>query len=71
MFMFSKSHSLHMLMNDTRVCVCVSGMLAGYDGTPRLRGRPSIVKREQKEETSTHGPKILSALGKRSRVPSR
>ncbi|XP_057187233.1 lethal(3)malignant brain tumor-like protein 4 [Triplophysa rosa] len=37
------------------------GMLAGYEGTPRLRGRPPIVK----EETSTQ------ALGKRSRVPSR
>lgn len=48
-----------------------SGMLAGYEGTPRLRGRPPIMKREQKEETSTQGTKILSPLGKRSRVPSR
>ncbi|XP_056594571.1 lethal(3)malignant brain tumor-like protein 4 isoform X3 [Triplophysa dalaica] len=47
------------------------GMLAGYEGTPRLRGRPPIVKREQKEETSTEGLNILSALGKRSHVPSR
>ncbi|XP_051538530.1 lethal(3)malignant brain tumor-like protein 4 isoform X2 [Myxocyprinus asiaticus] len=47
------------------------GMLAGYDGAPRLRGRPPVVKREHKEEPLTQGQKPLSPLAKRGRLPSR
>ncbi|XP_051543435.1 lethal(3)malignant brain tumor-like protein 4 isoform X2 [Myxocyprinus asiaticus] len=47
------------------------GMLAGYDGAPRLRGRPPMLKREHQEQPSTQGQKPLSPLTKRSRLPSR
>ncbi|RXN14905.1 lethal(3)malignant brain tumor 4 isoform X1 [Labeo rohita] len=46
-------------------------MMAAYDGAPRLRGRPAMVKRELKDEPVTAGQKPLSPLGKRGRLPSR
>lgn len=45
-------------------------ILTGYEVTPRPRGRPPIVKKEQKEEATDQGPKLLSPLGKRSRLSS-